>query len=437
MRLVKYFFSVQKLAQLFFLGFVVTVPFQIQTFLLDLNAYESGLFNPFVSIFLTVSDLFLILAAIFWGIAVWQNKISIPDLSDRQRRLMLLVLVFLASLELSLLFSEHLKVSLFYVFRFIEFFLFYLLFSFRIVSFHALKRAFLFSILFQSFLALFQYLEQSNLWFKFLGEPSFGKETLDVAKIDFAEKQVVRPYGTFAHPNILAAYLIVGIFLSLFSWKREKVLYTLFLIVFSLILLLTFSRSAWLALVFGIIFYFSTTNRKVPFLYITLGASVVFLFVIVFDLLPFIMDSIIFRVGIFERIELVDISKLIFYENPLGVGLGNFTLVMQDYVGYKLDPWQLQPVHNAFVLLLVEGGIVVLITFLALYLQIFRYIYRLYRKYKRRLLAGTLLSLWSALLVLTLFDHYLISLYQGQFLFWFFLAMVSHYLELETTPLET
>ena len=127
------------------------------------------------------------------------------------------------------------------------------------------------------------------------------------------------------------------------------------------------------------------------------------------------------------------IAKNVFVAHPFGIGVGNFTLFMQEFVSFKVMPWDIQPVHNLFLLLAVEGGFLLLGVFVALFVQIFRDVYDLYSKFKRRMFAGLVLSLWACILVLSLFDHYFWTLYQGQFLFWFFLLTVSHYLEVEST----
>jgi len=100
-----------------------------------------------------------------------------------------------------------------------------------------------------------------------------------------------------------------------------------------------------------------------------------------------------------------------FFHNPFGVGAGNFTLVMSEYSDIKLLPWNYQPVHNIFILAFAELGFfggVILISLIM----------------KRSTL---MLPLWLIFIVGASFDHYFLTLYQGQMLFVLFLALSSYY----------
>jgi len=58
-----------------------------------------------------------------------------------------------------------------------------------------------------------------------------------------------------------------------------------------------------------------------------------------------------------ERLKQAEISKAMFIKNPLGVGINNFTLEMEQANETKLKPWEFQPVHNVYWLILNETGI--------------------------------------------------------------------------------
>ena len=107
-------------------------------------------------------------------------------------------------------------------------------------------------------------------------------------------------------------------------------------------------------------------------------------------------------------------------DNYLGVGIGNFTDVMQEYSQDKLMPWEFQPVHNIYMLILNEQGILSLF----LYLFLFYYIasYLLAKKTDFNLI---LISIGFSFLIIGFFDHYFISLYQGQLLLFIYLSLFS------------
>jgi O-antigen ligase len=109
-----------------------------------------------------------------------------------------------------------------------------------------------------------------------------------------------------------------------------------------------------------------------------------------------------------------------FLDNIFGVGLGNFTLVLQEYVNVKLQPWLIQPVHNIFLLVFNEIGALGGVSFIALFVYLFS---RLLKRKDR--FSYVLMSLWAFIIVVGLFDHYFISLYQGNVLFWLYVGLVG------------
>ena len=128
-----------------------------------------------------------------------------------------------------------------------------------------------------------------------------------------------------------------------------------------------------------------------------------------------------------ERGLFYDIGKKMFLDNWFGIGAGNFTQAMQTYVDVKILPWQFQPVHNIFVLVLNEIGIWGFAAFSGLFIYIGFYLLKLMKKENidKRFVA-ILLALLLAIVVIGLFDHYFISLYQGQALFWLYLGLISY-----------
>ena len=87
-------------------------------------------------------------------------------------------------------------------------------------------------------------------------------------------------------------------------------------------------------------------------------------------------------------------------EHPQGVGLAQFTTRMQAFTDTKLQPWQFQPVHNIYLLILNEDGIWALL-FLLIGIKHWWKI----KKESHPILI--------AFLIIGLFDHYLVTLPQG------------------------
>ena len=54
-----------------------------------------------------------------------------------------------------------------------------------------------------------------------------------------------------------------------------------------------------------------------------------------------------------------------------GLGMGQFVFTMQQFFDEKLLPWQLQPIHNVFLLIFSEVGIIGLVLFLWFFISVF------------------------------------------------------------------
>ena len=315
------------IAELFFILFVFFVPFGISTLLYVPDIYSSGFFNPYLSFSLYLSDIFFLFSLLFWGSDIFAIF--------RCKRFSRFFWVFLAFLALSLLFSSLFLSSMFILLRFLQFLVVFLLLGSKLVDLTRILQVFISALLIVALIAVLQFILQHSLGLHFLGEPLLSSSSLSVAKFSFAGEIYIRSYGTFDHPNILAAFMIVGIALLLGRnlGIRKSVHYFL-VFLFSLALIFTFSRSVLLALI-PIVYLSSSSKNK--------GLALSFLVTALFFLSAFLLV----RSGVLERLVLLDVSWRMFLDNLFGVGLGNFTFVMQDYTAFTLQPWEHQPVHNS------------------------------------------------------------------------------------------
>lgn len=260
------------------------------------------------------------------------------------------------------------------------------------------------ALLFESALALMQFIKGGTLGFWILGERSFSISTLAIAKFDFYGVEFLRPYATFPHPNVLAAFLLI----SLLLLAGKKVL--IIKIIATVTIILTFSRTAILA---GIFLAALLLRRKV-----LLFAAVVLLLI---SPLLFTRFSSIFNydnLTILRREELVKSAIELFWKNPVyGVGLNNFVPSLSS----DLIPGPnrfLQPVHNILLLSLAETGILGLLGLLGL---IGYPIWKLLKLPTTHYQLRTLLLIWGIIIFLGMFDHYFLTLPQGYrllFLIW-------------------
>lgn len=401
------------------LGLILLLPFQINKLILAEETFFSGKFNPFTSVFLHIQEIIIIWIILLFGIDLWQKKI----LKTKNSIIIASLVGFFFLAAASSFNSEIPFISLLSVLKLIPLLILYLIFVQNYCALESIEKALIVSMSLQSLLSLWQYLSQKSLGLYFLGEPYIAVETSGLAKIVSAENIILRPYGTFAHPNILAGFLVISILLTLFLIvKKEKpgnmLWYPLFLLQ-TVALIFTFSRSGIIALMISLIVliagaYKTILPKKLGF---SLAATV-----IIIALIAGLNQDIVKRFSIFtdnavkERIEQSKSAFAIIKNHPLGVGLQSSTSNLPDLENKILSPWDFQPVHNLFLIISLELGVFggLLLVFLTIYifLQLIK---------KNTLEARLSLSILVAAAILSQFDHYLFTSFHGQILIIFLL----------------
>ncbi|MBD3341666.1 MAG: hypothetical protein GF353_21355 [Candidatus Lokiarchaeota archaeon] len=420
-------------SRFFFYLFFAFLPFQVDALLVTENIYFSGFFNPYLSHFIYISDVFLILSLLLLAISlVFSNKRDeiYKKFRDFNKYALIGAFILFGFYFMSVFFAnEYWKNSLVHSIRVFEFIIVFFLVSIRFVEIKKLLYVFIGVISFTAVIGIFQYVLQESLGLRFFAEPLLSSDKLGIAKVGLFDRDVLRVYATFSHPNIFAGYLVFAVFFSIYLLRNYKVLFSFILIVLLLALLLTFSRSAILAFIVSLLVYFSISRIRPSFRYLILAITILLFFVMFFDLLPVLLNRLLFEdtSNLNERILYLSISEKMFYENVFGVGAGNFTAIMQDFTEVKLMPWLFQPVHNIFLLLTNEIGIQGIAMFLGFFFYLFAVLIKKIRKSSKlaeNRFNRIILSLGIVILIIGLFDHYFISLYQGQALFWLWAGLV-------------
>lgn len=287
---------------------------------------------------------------------------------------------------------------------------------------------FVISATFESLLAIFQYLQQGSLngIFYFLGERTFTGSTPGIANVSISGALLLRPYGTFPHPNVLAAYLLVAMVLVWnFILKNDKRWMQIFgvvsLLVSSIALLLTFSRVVILLWIVCVLFLlgrilFRTIKtwraRIGGLISILLLLAVISMTPIIHELTIRFTQTSLSEESVIERTELLTTSMEMVQQHPvLGVGLYNFIPAIASYQKPLPLGLYLQPVHNIFILVLAETGVIGLALFLWVVIASLIRITRQGKSMKR-----TYLVLICVIVITGMFDHYWITLQQGQLL---------------------
>lgn len=267
-------------------------------------------------------------------------------------------------------------------------------------------------ILGESIIAILQFTRGSTLGLWILGERTFTISTPAIAKFDFNGTQVLRPYATFPHPNVLAGFMIICLALLgsvLYAKNTTGLTYHLGRIAVFLsgaTIFLTMSRTAilagfitaavlfrrkWTAILIGVAFLLS------PVLFARFSSLINF-------------DNL----TLLRREELSVSSLKMFLKFPIfGVGLNNFIPSMAGNLISGPNRF-FQPVHNIFLLSLSETGIVGFLGLLGLLG------YPIKKIFKNKFSIVNLLP-WFIIFFLGLFDHYFFTLPQGYrllFLIW-------------------
>lgn len=401
-------------SRLCFYLFFALLPFSIGTVFASSDINYFGFFNPYSSYIFYFSELLLLLTIFFFLIYLFFDKEKLK-LHLKANRIAGLFILFVVTVFISLLFSVDFGNSLLYVWRFWELLIIFLLFSTGLFSFKRVMQCFVVVMLFQAVLAILQFAMQESVGLYFLGEPVLTMGIKGLATIQISGDKILRPYGTFSHPNILGMYLLFAFYFVIFLSNNFKIkfLFHLLLLVFFVALVLTFSRTVLLAFFLSTFVYLFSTKGKTNMKYFVVSLILVLFGIYFFGISEIFSQRFKFNldVAMVERLRLMKIALKMFLDNPFGVGAGNFTLVMQQYSSLKLLPWNFQPVHNIFLLAFAELGFLGGLVLVALFFESFR-------KYFQILAIPVLLA--------ALLDHYFLSLFQGQVLFVLFISMMAY-----------
>lgn len=269
-----------------------------------------------------------------------------------------------------------------------------------------LNKALVISLVFEGVLATGQFLFEGSLGFWFLGERSFTLSTPAIAKFNWFGQVFLRSYATFPHPNVMAGFMVLVI--PIVAYLNKSHLKKIIISVGVLGALLSFSRAAALILLAEC---FYLLRKKIIILILVL-VIIAPLFVVRFNS-AFDFDNI----SLARREVLMQSATHIFLKHPIfGVGLNNFIAQISTDLIVGSSRF-LQPVHNIFLLTLVETGLFGFLGFiLLLSFPIIMLLKHIVNPFAKILLFG-----WATIIFLGMFDHYFLTLPQGQrmlFLFW-------------------
>ncbi len=388
-----------------FLLVLASIPVQLGKHFFFPYSYVLGLPIDYRSLIIYVSDLAIVLylAAFFWG-----NRKRLTSIYAKLKSFVIISTVLNAYLLIdSIFFSLDKEASLVFVAKVILFNLFAIASAVTLSKKEIAKKSItLFKNLLEieSIILILEFFLQRSLGLTIFGERSFDSSTPSIAHADLLGNQFLRPYGTFPHPNVAAAFLVFVLILFLGS-KREKIKLVFPSVLGFVALIATFSKSALAALVVALGIIFSKKKGFLVLIFALLAIGIL--------LLKNTSDSSLPTIS--ERLVLMQKSLDISLINPLfGIGSNNFILELSYANLFSVSQIRLlQPVHNIFFLILAENGIIGLLLFTALLFVVLKSVN-----------TKTKLALFVSILIFGSIDHFLWTLQQGQLLFWLSIAYI-------------
>jgi hypothetical protein len=275
------------------------------------------------------------------------------------------------------------------------------------------------SALFQVIIANLQVMKGASIGLQFLGESVLAVQVYGVSFINFGSTVLLRGYGTFPHPNVLAGYLsfalIITLLANLKTWIKGLVSFVIILGI-----LLTFSKiGIFTAIVILVIFLTSRLGWFSKYLKIIYGKKYLIYLFYVFLIISLILLQVL-NINLplisetqsyIDRYNLLVSSWQLLKQNLwFGIGAGNFVSLLNGIAPTNLGGYiLLQPVHNIFALFMIENGIIPIIAIAIVILCVY---------FGRRLSNLFHTNKYTFLCIITVvilgsFDHYFLTLPQG------------------------
>lgn len=327
--------------------------------------------------------------------------------------------LFLALVIFNLLITKGNPITLFAWFRLLEYYFLFQALRSESNLINKAKKPFLTSLYLILTLALLQFIRQSSIGgpLYYLGERPLSVFLPNIAKLNLpsaicylpsAVCRVLRPYSTFSHPNSLAGYLLVClILLPLFT--KSKFIKTLT----SIVIVLTFSKTAILALFLITLFQPSFLQSLILGVFLSLTPLITYLI----SLPSWLQLSFASRHYFF-----LPTLQMIKNHWSTGVGLRQFIPSLAERLPVNQLSYQsLQPVHNFFLLVITEIGLlpILIICFYFLKSKI-----TLNTKYLPAGRHGYPLA--TIILITGSLDHYWWTLPQNQLIIVLAIALISN-----------
>jgi O-antigen ligase len=408
--------KISKLHQRLFWFLVLLAPVQLNFYFWPSWSRILGIRSDYLSLVVYLTDVLIWLILGFWVWEKLRDKSRKLKIRIKKENLYFLLLGALIFFFLNVYFAANQSVALYKLAKIIQFSLLGLYIAKNNLSLTNIRYPLSIAVIYSSGLAVAQFLKQSSLdgLFWFLGERTFTVATPGIAKAIIGGQLFLRPYATFPHPNVLAGFTLVSLILmdeAHHKFNFKKILSILTLIFGASAIAISFSRSAWVVSVFfGAYLFLKNYQKKEGSRLFAIGLSLIALGLL--GLIAFYSRGFSTAEAMNLRLLLNEAALKMAGSQPLlGVGLGNFVIRLPEYWLSIGTTKFLQPVHNIYLLVMAEAGIIGIGALFWFLILTYKKILRTPRVFRSKFFTGLL-----AISLLGLADHYWLTLQQGQLL---------------------
>ncbi|MFH0810076.1 MAG: O-antigen ligase family protein [Pseudomonadota bacterium] len=335
---------------------VFTIPFGI-----DYGLIQGEHIGWVSGVFVRLSDLSFLLLPVIWLAGKGKNLYLMPEIAAPTA-------AFMLACMLSIFNSTAGGFSGYQIVQIATTFLCYSFLAGNVMGgeddLRMIVRFLLVSLLFQSLLSIFQFQTALDLSFRTGSEVSF---------MTINDEGYVRSFGTIGRPNAFGGYVVPLILLAevaamaAVEKKRRATLTWLTMLLGVLALIFCFSRGAWISFTVGNLFLTTVAlKRGLPWLRRLLVAQ----FAVVAAIAPFsllIMERAFgYDAGAAaSRWPLMKLAWNMIVEHPvIGVGINTFLNVAPYYITRDIAGAWVGEVHNMYLLIFAEAGLLGLLAFL-------------------------------------------------------------------------
>ena len=419
------------LARLSFAATIVLIPFRWRTVLLARP--NPPVYGDYTDFLLFAADIAMLATLLFWGASL----LAAPrKIKFGPAHIWIPLLGLTLAGWLSLTDSWDAPLTVYHALRFSFLFLYFLFIVNEISTPVWVVTPVAVQLLIQSIVAIGQSVLQHDLGLQSIGEYELDPLWRGVSVLESGGTRFLRAYGLSDHPNILGGCLAFGLIILLAAFIYGKKWNWLFALVFipaSVALLLTFSRSAWVAFAAGsvLIVGVEVARRNVS----ALKRVGVLMVLCLLAAAPFVYrdrDSFATRFGLngsyqdtdsnelgalIERAYLFDAANKIFVDHALtGVGLGVSPVAMK--YTFPESPIYYQPPHFTLLVAAEETGIFGASFYFALLMIPILIFFGRRMTLIQNLFAIASFAILLAIAVIGLFDYYPWLLAPGQYSHW-------------------